>query len=54
MIAIALFPLAIAIIGMLIYALAANPKVSEIGRLMFFCGLLVLAFALAKTVVHIG
>ena len=32
-------PLLIAIIGALVYALAANPKAAELGRLMFFCGL---------------
>ena len=54
MIAVALLPLILAIVGLLIYALASNPKTAEIGRLMFACGLLVLAFALAKTVVHVG
>ena len=33
-------PLLVALIGILMYALCANPKLSEIGRLMFFCGLL--------------
>lgn len=32
--------LAVAFIGVLIYALSANPKLVEIGRIMFFCGLL--------------
>lgn len=32
--------LLIAIIGLLMYALAANPKVCEIGRIMFFSGCL--------------
>ena len=54
MIAIALFPFILAIVGLLIYALAANPKVSEIGRIMFFCGLLALTLAMAKTVIHFG
>lgn len=42
----------IAIIGLLIYLLAGNPpntapygsKVSEVGRIMFFCGLLAFLF----------
>ncbi len=33
-------PLLIAILGLLIYALVANPKLAEIGRIMFGCGLL--------------
>lgn len=32
--------LLVAIIGTLMYALSANPKVQEIGRIMLFCGLL--------------
>lgn len=32
--------LLVAIIGVLMYALAANPKLQEIGRLSFFAGLL--------------
>lgn len=51
---IAVIPLILALVGLLLYALAANPKVSEIGRISFFCGLLVLTFAFAKTVIHIG
>jgi hypothetical protein len=35
-----LIPLLIALVGVLLYALAANPKVSEIGRIMFWTGLL--------------
>jgi Na+/phosphate symporter len=33
--------LLVAIIGVLMYALAANPKLQEIGRLAFFAGLFV-------------
>lgn len=32
--------LLVALIGVLMYALVENPKLSEIGRLMFFAGLL--------------
>lgn len=39
MLVITLAPL-VALIGFLMYALAANPKQVEIGRLMFFAGLL--------------
>lgn len=33
-------PLIVALIGLLMYALCANPKLQEIGRLSFFAGLL--------------
>lgn len=32
--------LLVALIGVLMYALCVNPKLAEIGRLMFACGLL--------------
>jgi hypothetical protein len=32
--------LLVAVIGLLMYALSANGKLVEIGRIMFFCGLL--------------
>ncbi|MGP0042487.1 MAG: hypothetical protein ACLPJW_17585 [Rhodomicrobium sp.] len=35
-----LVPLLVCIIGLLMYALAANPKLVEIGRIMFWTGLL--------------
>jgi len=35
-----LLPLLVAIIGVLMYVLCSNPKLSEIGRIMFFAGLL--------------
>jgi hypothetical protein len=34
------FDLLVALVGLLMYALSANPKLAEIGRLMFACGLL--------------
>ena len=33
-------PLLIAVIGLLMYALCLNPKLVEIGRIMFWVGLL--------------
>jgi len=33
-------PLLIALIGVLMYALCTNPKLQEIGRIMFWTGLL--------------
>ena len=32
--------LLVAIIGLLVYALSANPKVAELGRISYFAGLL--------------
>ncbi len=37
--------LLVAIIGLLMYALSANPKLQEIGRIMFAFGLLVFLLA---------
>jgi hypothetical protein len=34
-------PLLVAVIGLLVYALSANPKVQELGRIAYFCGLFV-------------
>ena len=34
------FALLVALVGVLMYALCVNPKLAEIGRLMFACGLL--------------
>jgi hypothetical protein len=38
-------PLLVCILGMLVYALAASPKVAELGRLAYAAGLLVTLFA---------
>lgn len=54
MLIITVIPLLVAIIGLLIYALAANPKVAECGRLMFACGTLVTLWSLAGHTVRIG
>jgi Na+/phosphate symporter len=34
-----LFSLLVALVGVLMFALCVNPKLQEIGRIMFFCGL---------------
>jgi hypothetical protein len=36
-----LLPVAVCVIGLIMYMIAANPKVAEVGRLMFWVGLLV-------------
>lgn len=51
---IAIIPLIIALIGILMYALCANPKLVRIGEIMFFCGMFVITWVLAKATVHIG
>lgn len=48
-----IIPLLVALIGMVVYILAANGKAQELGRLMFACGLLVTLFAVARTVVKL-
>ena len=37
----------LAVIGLLVYVLASNGKAAEIGRICFFCALLVLCFGFA-------
>lgn len=34
------FSLLVAVLGLLLYFLATRPKWDEVGRMMFFCGLL--------------
>ena len=36
-----LLPLLVCLVGLVVYALASNPKAAELGRLMFAAGLLV-------------
>lgn len=51
---VAVFPIVIALVGLLVWFLSSNPKVSEAGKLAFFAGLLALSFALAGHTVRIG
>lgn len=48
-----LFPALVAVLGVLVYALASNPKVAELGRIAFFCGLLVAVWILAGDKLHL-
>lgn len=34
----AIIPILVAIVGLVTYCLAANPKAAEVGRILFFCG----------------
>lgn len=45
--------LLVALIGVLMYALCAQPKLQEIGRIMFFCGLLAFLLAGATKMVEL-
>jgi hypothetical protein len=45
--------LLIAVAGLLLYVLTTNPKLQEIGKITFFCGLLVTCFLLGGKSAHI-
>ena len=42
-----IWPLLIAVMGALLYAISASQKLAELGRIMFFCGLLWTVYLLA-------
>jgi hypothetical protein len=46
-----LVPLLAAVLGLLLYVLASNPKLQEIGRLTYFAGILVTLFEVAPRMV---
>lgn len=50
---IAYIPLLAAVVGVLLYALASNAKIQEVGRIMFACGFLVTMFVLAEHVIKL-
>jgi Na+/phosphate symporter len=52
--AIATIPLIVCVVGALLYALPASPKVNELGRLMFFAGLFWLVYASAGRSMRLG
>lgn len=49
-----IWPLLVVVAGALLYALAANPKLAELGRIMFFCGLLWTVYLLAGSSFAVG
>lgn len=51
---ITIVPILMMVIGALMYALCANPKLAEIGRLLFAAGAFALAFFFAGRGVTIG
>jgi len=46
-------PVIVCILGVLVYALSANPKSSEMGRLAFFAGLFVALLVVAEHIVRL-
>ena len=46
------FSLLVAVLGLLLYVLTVNPKLSEVGRIAWGCGLL--AFLLQAANAHFG
>jgi Na+/phosphate symporter len=45
--------LLVALVGVLMYALCANPKLQEIGRLSFACGLLAFLLKVAGPAISV-
>ena len=50
---IAALPVIVLLLGLLAYALSANPKVAELGRLAFVAGLLAVCIAAAERMVRL-
>jgi hypothetical protein len=50
---ITIIPLLVALVGLLMYALAANPKLGEVGRLLFFVGALVTVSVVSRGTVRL-
>lgn len=46
--------LIVALAGLLLWLLSSNPRVSEVGKVMFFCGLLVTCLVLGGKTVRVG
>ena len=54
MLVIAIVPAVVMLVGLFMYILAANPKVAELGRIMFFAGLVAVCFAMTDEKMTIG
>ena len=46
-------PLIACVVGVLVYALASNTKLSEVGRITFAMAMLVLLLALSRPALHL-
>lgn len=44
------FDFLLVIVGLLIFLLSNSPKIPEVGKIMFFCGLLAIALGMDKVV----
>jgi Na+/phosphate symporter len=51
---IAVWPLVFAIVGLLLYFVATNAKVQEVGRVLFFVGMLWLVYSLTGHALKLG
>ncbi len=51
---IAIIPILVLIIGLLMWVLSSNPKVSEAGKILFAIGALVLTWQLGGETLRIG
>lgn len=49
-----LWPLLVAVVGLLVYILASHAKTTELGRIAFFVGLFWTVYTLAGKLIHIG
>jgi len=47
------FPLFVCLLGLLAYALSANTKIQELGRIAYACGLLVTVWELATRIIRL-
>jgi hypothetical protein len=50
---VALVPVFCAVLGVLMYALAANPKTQELGKILYAASVFALMFTLAGRLVHL-
>lgn len=51
---IAIWPFVVMLIGVLVWALSGHAKVTEMGRIMFFCGLFWTLAAMVEKVLKLG
>lgn len=52
--AVAIVPVIVAGVGLLMWLLSSNPRASEIGKILFCCGALVLTMSLGKETFRVG
>jgi Na+/phosphate symporter len=43
----------VALVGLILYLLASNPKAAEIGRILFFCGVMAAVLAAGNHTIHL-